>query len=316
MIEGFISDAGTNVPFTELEDRLSEFPNWPIAVLRSMVRQKKTYCDYSVTELTSPPQVVQLRRRFSVFVRPSDLVWSTFGTAYHLMLETKDHKGITEEKMLLYYSWSGNELHRTHPDDAAPHEKVWAIGGISDHYEPSNGGTLTNYKVTSTYKAKMAHAAKETGDYTPIIDWVMNENFYAYMWREHGLPVNRLQICMFLRDWSAREAEQKTYLCTRCNKNHMETSKIGQEHAGYASEARKWYPEHQIYLVDLPVWAHNDAAEKLEERIAIHLKAAETSNNAELPQCSLGDTWNGLRCKRYCEVACHCEQNNAVVQNG
>src|SRR5206468_423511 len=93
---------GVAVPFADLEMSYSaERWHMPLPLLKSLARQKRSYCDISVTELVGPPQIRLLRVRHEYPVDPFDQVWAGFGTGLHKMLEVKaEPSALTEKKLL------------------------------------------------------------------------------------------------------------------------------------------------------------------------------------------------------------------------
>jgi hypothetical protein len=86
----FVDVHGVAVPFADLEMSYSaERWQMPLPLLKSLARQKRTYCDISVTELVGPPQIRVLRVRHEYPVDPFDQVWAGFGTGLHKMLESR-----------------------------------------------------------------------------------------------------------------------------------------------------------------------------------------------------------------------------------
>ena len=294
---GFVDARGIQVSFEELEASYdSERWNMPLPVLKSLSRLKRSYCDISVTELVGPPQIRVLKQRHEYVLEPGDLIWATFGTGLHRMLELRsEQNALTEERLMAEFDV-----------EAAGQVCHIRLGGIPDHYVEADGGIFTNYKVTSVYKAVILH---EKGP-EAASDWVAAENCYAYLMRRHGFEVSRLQVCLLLRDWSARDRDDamNKFYCSRCQKRHMRDSGPGRGHAEYEDPSRAiWYPPSQIHLVGLPVWPNADCEHYVRERLRAHIAAGLVPDH-ELPRCTDSETWNGRRCESYCEVAAFCHQ--------
>ncbi len=130
--------------------------------------------NYSVTELISPPQIVQLKRRHwdKLEEDVTDRFWSFFGHMAHMVMEKNTDSG-TEKR--LYAEVMGKTL-----------------SGQMDHHD---NGVITDYKVTSIWTVTY-------GDRIP--EWTDQLNCYAYLARVNGLIVTTLQIIVLLRDWSER----------------------------------------------------------------------------------------------------------------
>lgn len=130
--------------------------------------------DYSVTELISPPQIVQLKRRHwdKLEEDASDRFWTFFGHMAHMVMEKNTQSG-TEKRLYTCV------LDKT-------------LSGQMDHH--SDGG-ITDYKVTSVWTIAYGDRMEE---------WANQLNCYAYLARVNGLIVTTLQIIVLLRDWTER----------------------------------------------------------------------------------------------------------------
>ncbi len=138
----------------------------------------------SVTELLSPPQIVQLRAKHDAEIEQdaSEMVWSLFGTAVHNVLEHgKDDHHIVEERIF------------TDVDG-------WRISGQIDLQEIYEDGiAIKDYKVTSAWAVQAEKA-----------DWHNQLNIYAWLVEKaKGVEVKSLQIVAIIRDWSRRDAVNK-----------------------------------------------------------------------------------------------------------
>ena len=293
----FLDSLGERVPFNQLHQSYSP-DRWgmPLPFLRALTRQKRSYCDISVTELVGPPQIRLLKARHDYATDPLDLVWASFGTALHQMLELRSEAGaIAEEKFVAEFDV---------PLPAGRSRRV-RLGGTADHYD-SEHSTLTNYKTSTVYKAKLLHDRGPDA----LADWVAAENCYAYLFRRYGFAVERVQICLLLKDWSARERDQSAnrFHCSKCDKGHMRDSKPGREHAEFEDPSQAdWYPPTQVYLCELPLWSHDEAELYIVDRLQLHVEA-ELQADESLPECTDDETWHGRRCAHWCEVAALCCQ--------
>ena len=138
----------------------------------------------SVTELLSPPQIVQLRAKHDAEIEQdaSEMVWSLFGTAVHNVLEHgKDDHHIVEERIF------------TDVDG-------WRISGQIDLQEIYEDGiAIKDYKVTSAWAVQAEKA-----------EWHNQLNIYAWLVEKaKGVEVKSLQIVAIIRDWSRRDAVNK-----------------------------------------------------------------------------------------------------------
>lgn len=138
----------------------------------------------SVTELLSPPQIVQLRAKHEAEIEQdaSEMVWSLFGTAVHNILEHgKDDHHIVEERIFTEYDG-------------------WRISGQIDLQEVYEDGiAIKDYKVTSAWSVQQEKT-----------DWRTQLNIYAWLLeRAKGVEVKSLQIVAIIRDWNRRDAVNK-----------------------------------------------------------------------------------------------------------
>jgi len=141
--------------------------------------------EISVTEILSPPQQVQLRRRHAdeIEVDAADQVWSLFGSACHNILQHgKDDHHVVEER--LFITFDG-----------------WRISGQIDLQEiqPDGSVIISDYKVTSAWAVQQEKT-----------DWVDQLNLYAWLIETvKSVSVSGLKIVGIVRDWSRREAGLK-----------------------------------------------------------------------------------------------------------
>lgn len=153
------------------------------------VIQRPTYSkgssEISVTEILSPPQIVQLRRRHSdlIEVDAADQVWSLFGSAVHNILQHgKDDNHVVEERLFTQFN-------------------NWSISGQIDLQEYQSDGSvvISDYKVTSAWAVQQEKT-----------EWIDQLNIYAWLVeRVKSVPVTGLKIVGIVRDWSRREAANK-----------------------------------------------------------------------------------------------------------
>lgn len=138
--------------------------------------------EISVTEILSPPQLVQLRRRHADDIEQdaSDMVWSLFGSACHNILQHgKDDNHIVEERLFTTYDG-------------------WSISGQIDLQEIQSDGSIiiSDYKVTSAWSVQQQKA-----------EWIDQLNMYAWLVETtKSVSVSGLKIVGIVRDWSRRDA--------------------------------------------------------------------------------------------------------------
>ena len=162
--------------------------NLPTTIINTLARPTYTKgkANFSVTELLTSPQIVQLKRKHwnELEEDASDMVWSLFGTAIHGVLEHgKGDNHIVEERIHL-------EIDGTH------------VSGAIDLQEVEEDGiVLSDYKTTSAW---VVQNMKQ--------DWHDQLNIYAYLVEAaKKVPVKKLQIVAIVRDWARRDAEKEGY---------------------------------------------------------------------------------------------------------
>lgn len=127
-----------------------------------------------VTTLIEAPfkRWLRTQNESTLTVDASDFIWAFFGQVLHYSLsETDAENALTEERLKVKVNGI-------------------VVTGQSDLY---CNKTLTDYKTTSYRYANELRPK-----------WIEQLNVYAWLWRKMGFEVERLRICMFLRDWMVR----------------------------------------------------------------------------------------------------------------
>tara|TARA_Y100000114_G_C11752822_1_gene325319 strand:+ start:1283 stop:2158 length:876 start_codon:yes stop_codon:yes gene_type:complete len=195
--------------------------------------------DISVTQLIDSPRILLMRERHKeeLTTDAMDMVWALFGTAVHAVLEGAVGENVVKEKRL-YRDVDG-----------------WVLSGQVDQYEiKDNALRITDYKVTSVWSVIFNKQ-----------EWVNQLNVYAYLLEmEEQIPVNSIQICAILRDWSRREAS-----------------------------LRPDYPQTPIAIVDIPLWSLEERTAYVEDRIALHQNARQLFDlNDGMVLCTKDEMWS------------------------
>jgi hypothetical protein len=194
--------------------------------------------DISVTRLIDSPRAVALRKRHAneITEDATDRVWALLGQVAHGILERSNtvfSKDMAEQR--LFADVNG-----------------WRLSGQFDRLSLDDGGTLSDWKLTSTWSVIGPE---------PKPEWTAQLNTLAFLARHNGFKVARLEIIALLRDWSRGRA------------------KAGGD-----------YPPHQVSRIPVPIWHPAVAADYVAERIRRH-QAAETLDDDDLPFCSDEETW-------------------------
>ncbi len=192
----------------------------------------------SATELISSPRIVQLRRKHwdEIEEDAAGMVWSLFGTALHNILQHgKDDHHVVEER--LFCDFDG-----------------WRLSGAIDLQEvDADGITISDYKCTSVWSVM-----------NDKLDWQRQLNIYAWLVETvKKVPVKAVQIVAILRDWSARESENK-----------------------------EDYPRAPIVVVNVPLWPMEVREDYIRRRINAHSEALfAAESNGDLGHCTPEDCW-------------------------
>jgi len=194
--------------------------------------------DYSVTEIISPPRIQRLRRTHFEEIEQdvSDMLWMLLGTALHVVAERSEVLGHTNEERL-----------------SAGINGIILSGAIDLQKDDEDGVTITDYKFTSAW-ALMNDKP----------EWEQQQNIYKYLVeRVKKKPVKGLKICALIRDWSRRDAQNKSD-----------------------------YPQAPIQVIDIPMWTFDRTEAFIKERVEMHRDSKVSADwGDELPLCSDEERW-------------------------
>ena len=187
--------------------------------------------DISVTGLLRPPQMAYLENEHKdeIEVDVSERIYALLGSAVHEVLERSEIVGVVQERRL------------------SLEVEGWTVTGKADLYYQE--GVLQDYKVTSVYSFLL-------GDKP---DWEAQLNFYALMFRWHGLPVRKIEIVAILRDWMKSK-----------------------------SEYERNYPPAPALVAPVRLWTVLEAIDRMLERVRLHQKARAEGT---FPDCTPEERW-------------------------
>lgn len=184
----------------------------------------------TASSLWKPPRIRALEQQHTETITRdvADSIYALIGKSVHNMLEKADTTAIVEHR--LHTTILGKKM-----------------SGKFDRlvYDQT---TLQDYKVCKVWAVANAPSKWE---------WEAQMNTYAYLLHVHNIPVTRLQIVAFMRDWSKREAALKPT-----------------------------YPQQGWAIIDLPLWTPQRQLEVITAQLSKHIEA-ETN----LPPCSSEDRW-------------------------
>ena len=164
------------------------------------------------------------------------MLWMLLGTALHVVAERSVVEGHTNEERII-----------------VDMDGVLLSGAIDLQRDDEDGITIYDYKFTSAW-ALMNDKP----------EWEQQQNIYRYLIeRAKGKPVKGLKICALIRDWSRRDAQNKTD-----------------------------YPQAPIQVVDIPMWTMERTKQFIWERIEAHRDSKVRADwDEELPLCTDEDRW-------------------------
>lgn len=214
----------------------------PDAIYRAILSDPYTKgnSDMSATELLDSPRARALRivHRDKLTEDVSERCFSLLGQSFHKIMEENAAPGThSEERLFLDVNGviiSGSiDVQKLNPK--------------------SNGVTIQDFKVTTTYKWISSHE-----------DYEAQLNIYAALIREvKDIEVAGLEIVCLFRDWTL--------------------GKTGDDSR---------YPPAPIQIIPIRMWEHKEAMDYIYDRVDLHLEAREAlALGDELPLCSMKDRW-------------------------
>lgn len=278
---------------------------YPAPFVRAV--SKETYdkgdCDYTVSELVSPPRIRQLRLRHDAELTEdvSERFWMLLGNVAHEILERagRDGQELTEERL---YTTAGDKK----------------IGGKPDTLALESG-LLSDYKVTSVWSYIFGNKP----------EWTAQLNAYAFLARENGHTVNALEIFAMFRDWSeTRSMQSQDYPKTNCMRIPIPLWPKDEAQLWIAQRVRA----HGLAALDsdaeLPLctpeerWAKpaTYAVMRAGRKSAVSVHDTEEAAVKAMPWPQTGVTvetrpGKSVRCASYCPVSAFCSQWKADPTN-
>lgn len=146
----------------------------------SNVRHNQKGSVSATTLLQGDKQIILYDRHFDELTQDAaDLVWASFGTAFHAIMEKQHDDSFKEE----YFE--------TPVED-------WKVTGRVDRYDMRNK-VIEDWKTASVWKVIK-------GDFK---DWKAQGLTYAWLMRQAGLEVDKCRFIALLKDHSKAEAKKK-----------------------------------------------------------------------------------------------------------
>lgn len=175
-----------------------------------------------ITDLLNPPQLraLMLKHEDELTEDASERIFALLGQLLHGVLERnaeglKDH--IAEEKLTMeILGWT-------------------VVGKYDLNNLVLDGGTLTDWKLTSVYQFKDKEVKPE---------WTRQLNCYVELLRRNKYEVAKAQIVAIGRDWSRAKALRESD-----------------------------YPQEQVKPIPIEIWPREETTAYLEERVRLHQEA-------------------------------------------
>lgn len=268
------------------------------AVLRDTYNPGKS--DVTVTRLVLPPKIAVLQETYreALVEDVSDGIFRMMGKCIHKILEENDAGAIVERRL-----YSTERL------------QGLIVSGQIDRYEPDTL-TLQDYKFTTCYSAQ--NGAKS--------EWIWQLNLLALLAHENGLPVDKLELILILRDFSKTQSEK--------NNNYPDSPVIRMPVELYSEEQTEWFLNSRLQAYvsaksKLPEcspeerWARPDvfAVQKPDGKKAIRLftneeEAHEFTSKSKDEVIIVKRPGASIRCESFCPVSRFCKQwQNIQKQN-
>jgi hypothetical protein len=221
---------------------------------------------FSCTEIIDAPKAKQLQRRHEkeIVVDYADNFWKLDGSAVHYSVEMSnkktDKERLSEERIFIEVS----STHDLKAHTLGKGEKIADAPWYSaDHFYLSvkfdnyevDGGVVEDYKRTSAWEA--VFGIKESR--------IQQLNIGALGLRLLGFPTAKVRACLFLKDWSRKDAAS-------------------------AQQRNTYYPEIPYKEVDCPLWNDEYTAAYIIERLKLHVAAQAAADDA-IPECSPDERW-------------------------
>lgn len=147
----------------------------------SNVRHNPSGTLSATTLLKGDKEIVLYDRHFEELEQDAaDLVWATFGSAFHLVMEKSDDEAFKEEAFSVDVDG-------------------WKVTGRVDRYDMEHE-LLEDWKTASVWKVIKSD----------FKDWKTQGLTYAWLMKQSGLEVKRCRFVALLKDHSKTEAKRKS----------------------------------------------------------------------------------------------------------
>ena len=272
---GFVCPDGEKRTFDFCIKECRNRCKYPFPLLLALMSDRKVVPNsYSVTEILNPPRIVYYTRNFTYFAAPKSLIWQTFGSAWHNIIDFQktqikdlglEDEYLIEESFEKIFTIQTGEIRLNHQEI----EPV-KLRGRSDLYCTSTK-TLWDFKTMKQYPVQKAWKRDWSGSTYP-----MQLNIYrVYQYPE----AEKIMISAIIKDHS-RGIEEK-------------------------------YGMEPVERLEVPIIPDLEVKETVKELLKIHVENQE--DPSKIRQCTNDELWinkkgERLRCMEYCPVKDLCPQ--------
>lgn len=246
----------------------------------------------ATTLLQGDKQIVLFDRHFDELEQDAaDLVWATFGTAFHSVMEKQNDDAFKEEAFEVQVD-------------------KWKVTGRVDRYDLENE-VLEDWKTASVWKVI----------YSDFKDWKAQGLTYAWLMKQNGLNVQKCRFVALLKDHSKTEAKRKPdypqkpvfiYEFDVTDADLEATEERIRAKIKSITEAYKLGDDDIAPCTDEERWATATKYAVMKDGRKTALKVCDSKSDAELCKEAMGGTRIDVRpgeskkCADYCPCAEYC----------
>lgn len=233
------------------------------------------------------------------------------GTMCAFLKLTKDYDITPDSRSFMINGTLAHRALENNDDQLSLVEQVFSddkITGIADVIEEENGiFTMFDYKTSGSFKVAKALGLK-------VVDVETDEVYKSGKKKgEKKTAKELIQSPDFvdIRDWQLQLnyyrilAEKKL----KIKISYLKVQVIVRDGGTYASNSRGIV--RKLYLIDIPILDDKEVNLYFEGKRKDLLKALEQGYWNEI--CSKEENWDGIKCKRYCEVAMYCKFGKYMI---
>ena len=294
MLEGFICPDGQQIKLEDCYNQCRmEHRCMTLPTLKAVSEQRKWKGLASTTQCLNGTLYEYLKLTKPFYVRPESRIFMLSGTMHHAKLEDKAKEmGMTSEIALNIDRDIFDLIEPTSHGLEMTDYKLWgsfkvakALGIVKSGKKPDPSGAI--YKTTSKYgnkgTPKMVDNFVRDAGMAENWEAELQQNRYRVMLYDNfGLKLHRMQLQATVRD-------------------------------GNTFSARSRGVHGLVYLIPIPVLDDDYVKDYFNQKQA-QLALAFEQGYWDYP-CNNQETWDGIRCERYCEVAEHCPVGQIIINS-